>query len=107
MKLFGTDGIRGTANEFPMTPEIAMQVGRAIARLLSAQEPGKHRVVIGKDTRVSGQMLESALTAGLMSEGATVLVGGCVADSGGGAFDAKSLVRCGHYADCFSQSLSG
>ena len=76
MKLFGTDGIRGTANEFPMTPEIAMQVGRAIARILPAQDPGKHRVVIGKDTRVSGQMLESALTAGLMSEGATVLLAG-------------------------------
>lgn len=76
MKLFGTDGIRGTANEFPITPELAMQVGRAIARTLAAQEPGKHKVIIGKDTRVSGQMLESALIAGLMSEGASVLLAG-------------------------------
>lgn len=74
MKLFGTDGIRGTANEFPITPEVAMQVGRAIARVLAAKNGAGHRVVIGKDTRVSGQMLESALTAGLMSEGATVLL---------------------------------
>ena len=76
MKLFGTDGIRGTANEFPITPEVAMQVGRAIARVLAAKNGVGHRVVIGKDTRVSGQMLESALTAGLMSEGATVLLAG-------------------------------
>ena len=78
MKLFGTDGIRGTANEFPITPELAMQVGRAIARILPAQESGRHKVVIGKDTRVSGQMLESALTAGLMSEGANVLLAGAL-----------------------------
>lgn len=76
MKLFGTDGIRGTANEFPITPELAMQVGRAIARILPAREAGAHKVVIGRDTRISGQMLESALTAGLMSEGASVLLAG-------------------------------
>ncbi len=76
MKLFGTDGIRGTANEFPITPELALQVGRAIARVLPAQSAHRHRVVIGKDTRVSGQMLESALTAGLMSEGVEVHLAG-------------------------------
>ncbi|MDP0489469.1 MAG: phosphoglucosamine mutase [Verrucomicrobiota bacterium JB023] len=76
MKLFGTDGIRGTANEFPITPEIALRVGRAIARVLDAQKPGRHKVVIGKDTRLSGYMLETALTAGLVSEGARVLLTG-------------------------------
>lgn len=76
MKLFGTDGIRGTANEFPITPELAMQVGRAIARILPAGEAGTHRVVIGRDTRISGPMLESALAAGLMSEGAEVHLAG-------------------------------
>ena len=76
MKLFGTDGIRGTANEFPITPELAMRVGRAIARVLDSQQPGRHKVVIGKDTRISGYMLESALTSGLVSEGARVLLTG-------------------------------
>ena len=76
MKLFGTDGIRGTANEFPITPELALRVGRAIARALDAQHPGRHKVVIGKDTRVSGYMLETALTSGLVSEGARVLLTG-------------------------------
>ncbi|WP_411846022.1 phosphoglucosamine mutase [Roseibacillus persicicus] len=76
MKLFGTDGIRGTANEFPITPELALRVGRAIARSLEAQLPGRHKVVIGKDTRISGYMLETALTSGLVSEGARVLLTG-------------------------------
>lgn len=76
MKLFGTDGIRGTANEFPITPELALRVGRAIARVLESQHPGRHKVVIGKDTRISGYMLENALTSGLVSEGARVLLTG-------------------------------
>ena len=76
MKLFGTDGIRGTANEYPITPELALRVGRAIARALEAQQPGRHKVVIGKDTRISGYMLENALTSGLVSEGARVLLTG-------------------------------
>ena len=76
MKLFGTDWIRGTANEFPITPEMALRVGRAIARVLESQQPGRHKVVIGKDTRISGYMLENALTSGLVSEGARVLLTG-------------------------------
>ena len=63
-KLFGTDGIRGMANQYPITPEVALRVGRAVARVLNAGRPGKHKVVIGKDTRVSGYMLETALTSG-------------------------------------------
>ncbi|MGJ8695502.1 MAG: phosphoglucosamine mutase [Verrucomicrobiaceae bacterium] len=71
-ELFGTDGIRGVANEYPITPEIALRVGRAVARVLKAR-----KVVIGRDTRASGPMLESALTSGLVSDGADVIsVGG-------------------------------
>ena len=75
-ELFGTDGIRGVANEYPITPEVALRIGRAVARVLKAQHQGRHKVVIGKDTRVSGYMLETALTAGLVSEGACVLLTG-------------------------------
>ncbi len=76
--LFGTDGIRGVSNEYPITPEVALRIGRAVARVLDAQRPGRHKVVIGKDTRVSGYMLETALTSGLVSEGARVLLTGPV-----------------------------
>ena len=77
-QLFGTDGIRGRANKWPITPEVGMRIGRAVARVLNAQMPGKHKVVIGKDTRLSGYMLENAITAGLVSEGARVLLTGPV-----------------------------
>ena len=77
-ELFGTDGIRGVANEYPITPEVALRIGRAVARVLKARIPGRHKVVIGKDTRVSGYMLETALTSGLVSEGARVLLTGPV-----------------------------
>ncbi|MGE9266481.1 MAG: phosphoglucosamine mutase [Verrucomicrobiales bacterium] len=75
-KLFGTDGIRGVANEYPITPEVALRIGRAVARVLEARLPGRQKVVIGKDTRLSGYMLETALTSGLVSEGARVLLTG-------------------------------
>ena len=75
-RLFGTDGIRGVANEYPITPEVALRVGRAVARAIAAAKGGVHKVVIGKDTRVSGYMLETALTSGLVSEGARVLLTG-------------------------------
>lgn len=74
-KLFGTDGVRGVANIHPMTTEIAMQIGRAIAFLVknSAKD---HHIVIGKDTRLSGYMIENALAAGICSMGVNVqLVG--------------------------------
>lgn len=74
-KLFGTDGIRGVANVHPMTVEIAMQVGRAIAFLLK-KEGHRPRVVIGKDTRLSGYMIENALAAGICSMGVDVLLVG-------------------------------
>ena len=74
-KLFGTDGIRGVANQFPMTVEVAMRLGRAVAeRFRQTGRPG--RIVIGKDTRLSGYMLESALEAGIVSAGADVMLVG-------------------------------
>lgn len=74
-KLFGTDGIRGVANIYPMTIEIAMQVGRAIAFIVKEKVKG-HRIVIGKDTRQSCYMLENALAAGICSMGVDVLLVG-------------------------------
>ena len=75
-KLFGTDGIRGRANQWPITPEMALKAGRAIARTLRHAKDGRRKIVIGKDTRLSGYMLETALTSGLVAEGATVLLVG-------------------------------
>ncbi len=74
-KLFGTDGIRGVANVDPMTGELAMQLGRAIAHIFK-EVKGKHRIVIGKDTRLSGYMLETALASGICSMGADVMLVG-------------------------------
>jgi phosphoglucosamine mutase len=73
-ELFGTDGIRGTANTHPMTPEVALQLGKVIARHF--RNGKKPKVVIGKDTRLSGYLFENALTAGLVSAGATVYLVG-------------------------------
>lgn len=75
-KLFGTDGVRGVANVHPMTTEMAMQLGRAAAYIFKSSGPRRHRIVIGKDTRLSGYMLESALVAGICSMGVDVLLVG-------------------------------
>ena len=74
-KLFGTDGVRGVANVHPMTGEMAMQIGRATAYLFK-NRGGRHRIVIGKDTRMSGYMLETALASGICSMGVDVLLVG-------------------------------
>jgi len=71
-KLFGTDGVRGVANVYPMTSEMAMQIGRAAAYMFKNGNR-RHRIVIGKDTRLSGYMIESALVAGICSMGVDVL----------------------------------
>ena len=89
--LFGTDGIRGVANIEPMSPEMAMAIGRAAAEILTT--PGhqaRPRFVIGRDTRLSGTMLEAALTAGLCSAGVDVLQFG-VMPSGGVAYLTRRL----------------
>lgn len=75
-KLFGTDGVRGIANIHPMTTETAMQLGRAAAYIFKSSSKRRHRIVIGKDTRLSGYMLESALVAGICSMGVDVLLVG-------------------------------
>jgi len=72
-KLFGTDGIRGTANVHPMTPEVALALGRAIAHVFRDQEGGRKQILIGKDTRLSGYMFEDALAAGICSMGVKVI----------------------------------
>src|SRR6478752_3500549 len=93
-KLFGTDGIRGVANEFPMTGEVIMGVGRAIAHVLrtnpttsarssvpiglrsleSSKPVRRAKIVVGKDTRLSGYMIEQALASGICSMGADVIL---------------------------------
>lgn len=74
-KLFGTDGVRGVANVYPMTAEVALQLGRALAYVIKFGS-GRHRIVVGKDTRVSGYLLEYATVAGICSMGVdAVLLG--------------------------------
>jgi len=80
-KLFGTDGIRGVANEYPITCEMAMDIGRAVAHLFRA-ETGKSKIVIGKDTRISGDMIEYALVSGICSIGADAFLAGVLPTPG-------------------------
>ena len=77
-QLFGTDGIRGTANEYPITPELALNLGKAVAHVAQRSTPNAHvpRVLIGKDTRLSGYMIEQAIAAGICSMGARVILCG-------------------------------
>jgi len=80
-KIFGTDGVRGTANIEPVTAETALKLGRAAAHVFKTQYDqsrggGRHKIVIGKDTRLSGYMLENAIAAGVLSMGVDVLLVG-------------------------------
>jgi phosphoglucosamine mutase len=68
-RLFGTDGIRGVANVEPLTPELAFRVGRQLVATLGEHGTDRVRVVIGRDTRISGELLESAMVAGVLSAG--------------------------------------
>jgi phosphoglucosamine mutase len=77
-KIFGTDGVRGTANVEPVTAETALKLGRAAAQVFKNLEHqsrgrGRHKIVIGKDTRLSGYMLENAISSGILSMGVDVL----------------------------------
>jgi len=77
-KIFGTDGVRGTANIEPVTAETALKLGRAAAHVFKNHEHqsrghGRHKIVIGKDTRLSGYMLENAISSGILSMGVDVL----------------------------------
>jgi phosphoglucosamine mutase len=76
-KYFGTDGVRGTVGEAPITPEFVLKLGQAAGRALTEQSQGERpTVLIGKDTRISGYMLEAALEAGLSSAGVDVVLCG-------------------------------
>ena len=77
-KLFGTDGIRGQANRYPVNAELALRLGKALGKRLKAHGYGSGRAVIGKDTRLSGYMLETAITSGLVSAGCDVFLVGPV-----------------------------
>src|SRR5256885_17208037 len=77
-RIFGTDGVRGTANLAPVDAETALKLGRAAAHVFKslnadARDFGKHKIVIGKDTRLSGYMLENAISSGILSMGVDVL----------------------------------
>ncbi|MGC2063759.1 MAG: phosphoglucosamine mutase [Thermodesulfovibrionales bacterium] len=82
MRLFGTDGIRGSINRHPMTPENVLRVGMAAATVLRKKHHGRNMVLIGKDTRLSGYMIESALTSGICSMGMNVTLVGPVPTPG-------------------------
>ena len=72
-RLFGTDGIRGVANKFPMTPEISLRLGKSLAYVIRKNIKNNHpKVILGKDTRLSGYLFEQAITSGLTSMGADV-----------------------------------
>jgi phosphoglucosamine mutase len=75
-RMFGTDGIRGIANEHPMTPEVALRLGRAVTFVAGRQKRHPPRILIGKDTRLSGYMIETALASGICSMGGRVLLCG-------------------------------
>jgi phosphoglucosamine mutase len=90
--LFGTDGIRGKVNSFPMTCEIALKTGRAVGQW--AAKNGYNSVIIGKDTRISGDMLEAAISAGLTSVGINAVQAGII-PTPGIAFLCKDMPRAG------------
>ncbi|MBI4655098.1 MAG: phosphoglucosamine mutase [Nitrospirae bacterium] len=90
MKLFGTDGIRGKANQHPMTGEMAFKIGRASAYVLKKKHYARDIILIGKDTRLSGYMIESALTSGICSMGMDVALVGPM-PTPGIAFVTRSL----------------
>src|SRR6184192_1146915 len=77
-KIFGTDGVRGTANIEPVTAETALKLGRAAGHVFKhletkSRDRGRHKIVLGKDTRLSGYMLENAISSGILSMGVDVL----------------------------------
>ena len=81
-RLFGTDGVRGVANLEPMTAETALKLGRAIASVALRQAGKRHRILVGKDTRISCYMLETALSTGICSMGVDVLLVGPIPTPG-------------------------
>src|SRR5213083_327159 len=102
-KIFGTDGVRGTANIEPVTAETALRLGRAAGHVfkniaLQSRGRGRHKIVIGKDTRLSGYMLENALSSGILSMGVDVLFIGPL-PTPGVAYVTRSLRPDGYTLD--------
>jgi phosphoglucosamine mutase len=81
-RLFGTDGIRSEANRWPLTADFVLRMGQAVAHMVSRNGDARPRVLIGRDPRQSGHMLESALAAGLMSHGVDVMLAGVITTPG-------------------------
>lgn len=81
-KLFGTDGIRGRANAYPITANMALKIGRAVATYFLNNPAGLNSIIIGKDTRISGDMLENALASGICSMGVDVCLAGIIPTPG-------------------------
>src|SRR5437879_13409225 len=80
-KIFGTDGVRGTANIEPVTAETALRLGRAAGHVFQniapqSRDRGRHKIVIGKDTRLSGYMLENAISSGILAMAVAVRLSG-------------------------------
>src|SRR5260370_20369754 len=102
MKLFGTDGIRGIAGEFPLDQDTIESIGRSLVRYLSAETGRDPSIVIGRDTRESGEMIETALTAGARAEGARVRSSGVITTPGVAflartvPFDAGVVISASH-----------
>ena len=105
-KLFGTDGVRGRANHYPMIPELIVRIGRAVAHYVPGRSDRAPRVIIGKDTRLSGYMIENSLVAGLLSHGADAILVGPVPTPGlahltrSMAADAGIMITASHNPSC-------
>ena len=107
-KIFGTDGVRGVANVEPVTAETALKLGRAAAHVFTTLNPQAHlpglrpKIVLGKDTRLSGYMLENALVAGITSLGVDVLLIGPLPTPGRGLHYALASRRRRHRSLCLA-----
>lgn len=102
-RMFGTDGVRGIANE-ELTPLLAMQLGQAGAYVLTKENEHKPTIMVGCDTRISGDMLANALMAGACSVGANCIYVGVIPTPGSGLSDEKIQSRCGSCDLRLSQS---
>ena len=106
-KLFGTDGVRGVANVEPITSETALKLGRALAHVFR-ESTGRHRkILIGKDTRLSGYMLETAIASGICSMGVDVWLVGPLPTPGDRVSDPQHARRRRRSDFSLAQSLSG
>ena len=99
-KYFGTDGVRGKVGTYPITPDFALKLGWAAGKVLASQ--GSRTVLIGKDTRISGYMLESALEAGLAAAGLTAAFYRSNANTCRGVFNPHFPFRSGYCNFCIA-----